>query len=343
MLEFGIFDHLDRRDEPLAQTYARRLELVRAAEAAGFRGYHLAEHHGTPLGMAPSPGVFLAAVAQATSRIRLGPMVYLLPLYIPLRLIEEICMLDHLSGGRLDVGTGRGASPAEVGFFGVPGEASAEIYAEALEVIVKGLSAERLSHHGRYFHYDDVPMVMRPLQRPVPLWTGSMSPDGQVHAARRGMHFVGLGRTAQIAQAAAHYRQAWEASREDPLRPPGGPATPYVGAYRMVVAAATDAAAERLARPAYLDWFEKFAKLWRERGLTSTFLGPLSSFEAARAAGSLVCGTPARVADALAAQAEACALNYFMVQLSFGNLPHDAELRSLERFAAEVMPALAHS
>ena len=92
-MAFGIFDHVDRGDEPLASLYEHRLKLVEAADAAGFRTYHVAEHHATRLGMAPSPGIYLAAVAQRTRRIRFGPLVYILPLYTPLRLIEEICSI----------------------------------------------------------------------------------------------------------------------------------------------------------------------------------------------------------------------------------------------------------
>src|SRR5215467_13317923 len=93
---FGMFDHVDRSDEPIGALYEHRLKLVEAAEAAGFRTYHVAEHHATRLGMAPSPSIFLAAVAQRTRRIRFGPLVYLLPLYTPLRLVEEIAMLDQM-------------------------------------------------------------------------------------------------------------------------------------------------------------------------------------------------------------------------------------------------------
>ena len=89
-MEFGIFDHLDRNDRPLNDYYEDRLKIIEAYDKAGFYGYHIAEHHSTPLGMAPSPSVFLAALAQRTSSIRIGPMVYLLALYPPLRLIEEI-------------------------------------------------------------------------------------------------------------------------------------------------------------------------------------------------------------------------------------------------------------
>jgi alkanesulfonate monooxygenase SsuD/methylene tetrahydromethanopterin reductase-like flavin-dependent oxidoreductase (luciferase family) len=110
-MEFGVFDHLDRYGGPLADYYEDRLKIAEAYDRAGFYAYHLAEHHSTPLGMAPSPSVFLAAVAERTTRLRFGPMVWPMPLHHPLRLIEEICMLDQLSGGRLDIGFGRGAAP----------------------------------------------------------------------------------------------------------------------------------------------------------------------------------------------------------------------------------------
>ena len=93
-MEFGVFDHLDRGSAPLKEFYESRLKLIEAYDRAGFYAYHVAEHHSTPLGMAPSPTVFLSAVAQRTHRLRFGPLVYALPLHDPLRLAEEICMLD---------------------------------------------------------------------------------------------------------------------------------------------------------------------------------------------------------------------------------------------------------
>ena len=111
LLKFGVFDHLDRGAIPIVQYYEARLRIIKMYDAAGFYAYHVAEHHATPLGMAPSPSVFLAAVAQRTRKLRFGPMVYALTLYHPLRLAEEICMLDQMSHGRLELGFGRGASP----------------------------------------------------------------------------------------------------------------------------------------------------------------------------------------------------------------------------------------
>jgi len=109
-MKFGLFDHVDQNDRPLVQQFDERLEFVAAADEGGFYCLLVAEHHGTPLNMVPNPAVYLAAAARITKNIRLGALVFLLPLYSPLRLIEEIAMLDHLSHGRLEVGVGRGVS-----------------------------------------------------------------------------------------------------------------------------------------------------------------------------------------------------------------------------------------
>ncbi len=71
-MEFGVFDHLDRNDLPLKEFYEARLNLIEAYERACFYAYHLAEHHSTPIGLAPSPSVFLSAGAQRTKRLRFG-------------------------------------------------------------------------------------------------------------------------------------------------------------------------------------------------------------------------------------------------------------------------------
>src|SRR5262249_56354920 len=101
----------------LRDYYNARLNLIEAYERPGFYAYHVAEHHATPIGMAPSPNLFLSAVAQRTKKIRFGPLVYALPLHHPLRLVEEICMLDQMSGGRLGVRLGRRGSLIEKSSF----------------------------------------------------------------------------------------------------------------------------------------------------------------------------------------------------------------------------------
>ena len=118
-MKFGVFDHMDRGTAPLAEQFESRLKLLEAYERHGFYGYHIAEHHTTPLGMASSPSVFLAAATQRTRRLRFGALVYPLPMYHPLRVAEEVVMLDHMSRGRLELGLGRGASPSEIATFDV--------------------------------------------------------------------------------------------------------------------------------------------------------------------------------------------------------------------------------
>src|SRR5665213_1892055 len=158
-LRFGVFDHMDKGAVSLTAQYEERLKLVEAYDAGGFHAYHLAEHHATPLGMAPSPSVFLAAVAQRSKRLRFGALVNTLSLHHPLRLAEEICMLDQMSGGRLELGIGRGISPHELAYYGVAPEGARAIYLEASEVILKALAGGPLTHHGAHFRFDDVPIV----------------------------------------------------------------------------------------------------------------------------------------------------------------------------------------
>ena len=339
-MKFGIFDHLDRRDEPLKQFFDERLAFVSAAEEVGFHGYHIAEHHGTPLGMAPSPSVYLAAVASRTERLRFGPMMYLLPLYDPLRLVEEIGMLDNMSGGRLELGVGRGVSPHEIGFFGIRDEESFGVYAEALEVILEGLNCDRLNWDSARFHYDDVPMVIPPVQKPMPLWCAPGSLGSQEFAARYGMHIVSLGPTARIGEVSKSYLELWDKHAGDPLRAHCAATEPVLGAYRLVYVADTDDEAERIARPSYRYWFDSLAKLWRERGGTSGLL-QLEDYDFARDMGMIITGSPARVREVLARQIEESGANYPILQFCFGDLGHAREVASLRMFAEEVMPAFA--
>src|SRR4029077_10634879 len=160
-MRFGVFDHLDDGGVPVGQLFAERLKLIEAYDRAGFYGYHLAEHHNTPLGYAPSPGVFLSAVAQRTRQLRFGPMVYLLPPYHPLRLIDEICMLDQMSGGRFLYGVGRGISPVEVGFYGVNFATGAERFHEAFDAIRIGLTEGGVTYHGKFYDFDTVAIASK--------------------------------------------------------------------------------------------------------------------------------------------------------------------------------------
>jgi alkanesulfonate monooxygenase SsuD/methylene tetrahydromethanopterin reductase-like flavin-dependent oxidoreductase (luciferase family) len=341
-MKFGIFDHLDVRDEPLSKTYDERLKLLHIADAADFHAYHLAEHHGTPLGAAPSPSVFLAAVARETKRIRFGPLVYLLPLYHPLRLIEEICILDNLSGGRFELGVGRGISPIEIGFFGVSPDASHALFREALMVILKGLSSERLIHHGEHFSFDGVPMALRPVQKPhPPLWAGVGGRESQEFAAMVGMNMMVNGPTPRVKSLVETVRgELWPNREIDPVLPETPVREPFLGGARQIVVADTDDDADKLAHAAYDNWYGKLVKLWRDYNVTynaSIFL----TYEQAKDAGLILVGAPDTVQAKISAEAAETGANYCVLQFAFGDLGHAREADSMRLFVDHVMPAFA--
>lgn len=340
-MKFGIFDYIDQRDEPVARTFDERMALLRAAEAAGFYGYHLTEHHASPLSLAPSPTVFLAAAARETKRLRLGTLLYLLPLYNPVRLVEELCMLDHLSGGRLDIGVGTGVSPFEFKALGVDFATARDAYEEAFEILYQGLTRERIDHHGTRYRIDGLKMVLRPLQQPLPpLWYGLRSDYGHGFAARYGMNVVTLGGDERIAASIARFRAAWAATAEERRRMATGVREPLIGAMRAVFVADTDAEARRLAEPAHQQWFDRLCWLWKENGAFPPIaLSP--DFNEATKSGALVAGSPETVRRKLVEQARTIRFNYLVLHVAFGSLGHEQEMRSLALFRDAVMPALS--
>jgi len=336
-MKFGVFDHVDSSGLPLAEHYAARMRIVQAYERCGIHGYHVAEHHSTPLGYATSPSVYLAAVAQHTSRIRIGSLIYILPLYHPLRLVEEICMLDHLSNGRLMMGIGRGASPIEAGFYGIPGEEAQQRYFETSDLIMQALQTDVLSFNGKYHQYKDVPMTMRPLQQPHPeLWYASRAPDSFAWAARAGANTVTLAIDDQVRQLTDIFKATWLAEG-NPIE-----TLPLVGASRHIVVADTDAKAKDLAARAYDKWLSSFRKLWMENGygkpLTDLYLDTWQEMEAIR---NGCAGSPETVLEYTRQEVERCGVNYLVSWFAFGDLPEADVVRSVELFAEHVMPAFA--
>ena len=204
-LKFGIFDHLEFRDLPLNELYEQRLQLLEYADQAGFFCYHKAEHHFSPLDAAPSANVFLAAASQRTRHIRLGSLVYLLPFYEPLRLIEEICCLDQLCNGRLEVGVGKGISPAEHTLWGRDAATARQRFEEVFEILRLGLSESSLSYQGERYQYDQVTIPHRPLQRPQP---GIWYPGNFEYAARHRLSTIVGGPPALVAGSVQKYQQA---------------------------------------------------------------------------------------------------------------------------------------
>lgn len=335
-MKFGIFDHVDHPGGDLADFYADRMAIVGEYDRAGFHCYHVAEHHGTPLGCAPSPGLYLSAVAQHTSRMLLGPLVYTLPLYHPLRLIDEICMLDQMSRGRLQLGIGRGVSPFELSYFGLSPETAQEMYVEAFDVIRQGLMTRELTFHGTYYHYDRVPIPLTPVQTPhPPLWYGIGRPDSVPWVAQNAVNIVGNLSGPMMRPVTDRFRAEWAAlgRAEADL--------PLMGVSRHIVIADSDAEALALARPAYRRWRESFLVLWLRHNAMPPNPNAIfpETFEEAEATGRAVAGTVSKVRDFLRATIDAGGLNYLLCRFAFGDMPRDAVIASARRFAAEVMPA----
>lgn len=345
-MKIGLFDHVEWGDRPLAQLFDERLEFAAAADAAGIYCLHVAEHHATPLNMVPVPGVWLGAVARATRRMRLGPLVYLLPLYSPLRLIEEICMLDHLSHGRLEVGVGRGVSPFELKYHKVEHDQSREIFVDAFECVSAGLQTDVLTYKGPHYAYSEVPIALRPLQQPHPaFWYGSSNTTGATWAGERGMHFLSLGPTGFAKRNIDAFRTA--------LAKRGGPASPkpefaggtVIGVQRHIFVADTDAEAKRFAKPAmerhlaHLNWL----RVKHGAGAVDTrFNVPRgATFEEAVADGSTIAGSPQTVLAELEKQTAELGINYLLTYLFLGTMSLADAMRSLALFRDEVMPKLA--
>ena len=375
-LRFGVFDHI----EPvpalrLDRIYRERLLQIERLDAAGFYAYHLAEHH-TPAihSLAPSQNVFLASVAQRTRRLRFGPCVYVLPLHHPLRLIEEISMLDHLSEGRLEIGVGRGGV-MEAYFWGQEADSETNYarYQETLEIIRAGLSYDQLTYAGRFHSFENLPMYLRPLQTPYPPLWYMRNP---VTAAMEGMHTILVGSLESLGPSVQRYRAAWEEHQGSGALTVQGH-EPMIGLVVHMVLAETDAEALRIARPAWEKYRWNLAAPRRleaeKRNLTqflSTkdgsfgFVGDrpaglptremrrdieaeLERFDEQgrrphpnRLGGVALAGSPAAVGEYME-EYVATGANYFVCSFQWGDLSHEHAMRSIELFASEVMPRYA--
>lgn len=187
-MRFGLFGGPSRGESDDATSYTAYVDMVVEAEALGFYGVYLVEHHFTGRGQLSSSLHLLSHLAALTSTMRLGTAVVVVPWHNPLLLAEQVATVDLLSGGRLDLGVGRGYREYEFGGFGIPIEEAQARFDEAMAVLRLAWGAEgRFSHHGRYWNFEDVVVEPNPVQRPhPPLWMGAGSPQSIERAAREG-------------------------------------------------------------------------------------------------------------------------------------------------------------
>ncbi len=372
-LQFGVFDHIEPIPGlPLDRIYRDRLFQIRRLDTAGFSAYHLAEHH-TPAihSLAPSQNVFLASVAQCTTRLRFGPCVYVLPLHHPLRLIEEISMLDNLSAGRLEIGIGRGGV-LEAYFWGQEADSETNYarYLETLEIMLRGLSHDELTYTGRFHSFQDLPMRLHPLQKPYPpLWYMRNVET----AAMDGMHTIIVGSLDSLGNEVQRYRSTWEQYQGTGALTVQGE-EPKIGLVVHMVVAETDDEAIAIATPAWEKYRWNLGAPRRleaeKRGLTQFMQSKDGSFgfvgerpaglparetrrdisaelerfdhqkhraNPNRLGGVALAGSPAAVREYME-EYIATGANYFVCSFQWGDLSHEQAMQSIELFATEVMP-----
>jgi alkanesulfonate monooxygenase SsuD/methylene tetrahydromethanopterin reductase-like flavin-dependent oxidoreductase (luciferase family) len=314
-----FFSWPERRVE-LREVYARALERVVVMDGAGYDAVWLAEHHFTTYSVCPSVHLMALEVAHRTTRLRIGTAVSLAALYHPLRLAEEVALLDVLTDGRVNWGAGRGFERTEFDNFGVPLDQTTSRFREAVDVVLAAWTQPRLTHHGEHWHFDDVEVLPKPLQQPhPPTWVAATSPEAVAWAAAGG-HDILMDPHATFDEIGAKYRH-YCADRAEAGHPPPGD-TPMA---RLVAVAATDAEAREIARMGAVWTIGSYIGA----GQSATEREELiEGYVDER----IVWGSAARVRDEIARLRDVMCLDYLMI----APLSHD----SFMRFSDDVLPHL---
>jgi alkanesulfonate monooxygenase SsuD/methylene tetrahydromethanopterin reductase-like flavin-dependent oxidoreductase (luciferase family) len=348
--KFGIFDHIeDIPGTPTSQLFKDRLTLIRMADEAGFAGYHLAEHHGSGLCMAPGQELFIAAASQVTQNIRLGPMVKLLPMHHPVRIIEDMCVLDQLTGGRLEYGVGRGAVPIEHYWFSRDWWESRDRFTDVLGIIRHALAAGEISSEGStFFDFPTMPMSTKPLQERIPFWY----PGSPQTAGRHGMSLMWPGKISE--EAYEQYLRAWHDHKGDPIRFDGvggnSKSEPRVGYSMLLSIAPTEAEARDVARRGMEGLVRRTHDAHRFDHLE------LSEQECYDAQGALRAihanmepaieigsGTPPQIVERVGALLDDGMVDYICFMFPTGDMTFEESKRTLELLISDVIPQLEPS
>lgn len=242
-------------------------------------------------------------------------------------------MVDQMSGGRLEIGFGRGASPMEIALYGQDPAKAGRIYGESLEVILQGLTTGRVDFHGEFFSFKDYILEVEPLQKPhPPIWYGVHSIESADRAARRRLNIVSLDSAQETRGFTDRYRRVWRETIGETERP-------KMGIGRFIVVAETDHQALEAARRAYAIWHRSFSHLYKLCGGAPAHPRP-PDFDGVIKTGQGIAGTPETVTEFLQNQLAVSGATYVVGQFAFGNLSLDECLRSLGLFTRHVMPKL---
>ncbi|MEK7878756.1 MAG: LLM class flavin-dependent oxidoreductase [candidate division NC10 bacterium] len=346
-MRFGTFNYNQARPTvPESQGFHELLEQIELTERLGFDEAWFAEHHHSDYGMLASPNLIIAALAHRTRRLRLGNLVNALPLHDPMRLAEECAILDILTGGRLNVGLGRGV-PRDDLKHGLDRDTAQARFEEGAAIILRAWTEETFSYTGTSWTYVDISCRPRPIQRPhPPIYYGAISHESAATVARRGWNLA-LARqpVENIVRTTRAYRAELAA-----LGNPAGYGDVVVS--REIYVADTD---EQAWAEASLEltrfWQLACDNVWRHEPITTDdlprftthfpyFPGGLT-LERVEEWGTSLIGSPETVAKKARALIEVARPDSLVGIFSFGDLSHAQVVRSLELFATRVIPALA--
>ncbi|MBV9121612.1 MAG: LLM class flavin-dependent oxidoreductase, partial [Chloroflexi bacterium] len=190
-MQFGHFclpTYYEDVYQPVPEHMRYLVDFMASSEDLGFDAVWANEHHFHAYGgHVPSPPIFLSAIAQRTKRVRLGTSIIVLPLHNPIEIAEQMAMVDAMSGGRLELGVGRGFVAWDHHTFGINMEEGQPRTVEGLEVILKAWTGKPFTHHGQFYNYENLTVWPRPQQEPVPVWIAcSGTPSSFERTAREG-------------------------------------------------------------------------------------------------------------------------------------------------------------
>jgi alkanesulfonate monooxygenase SsuD/methylene tetrahydromethanopterin reductase-like flavin-dependent oxidoreductase (luciferase family) len=333
-----------------AEIIHRELEQVEWTEELGFDEVWFTEHHFIDYGLSVDPSSLAAAAAARTRRVRIGLAAAILPFHHPLRLAEQMALVDIISNGRLDVGVGRGNRPAEFAGYRVPQIESRDRFDETVEIMRLAWTEERFSFHGRFFDVDDVRVIPKPLQQPhPPLYQVCVSKDGIENTALRGWPMLNSVLTGAVDQLVGN-RDTYVAALQKSGRDEAEIAALLRrwGVSRQIYVAETDARALEEAKAAELWYQESFRKFVVPERIEEAHpslqpgframadkLGRVTWDDLVRE--TLAFGSPDTVARHIAHMRE-LGVGQVLCWMNFGGLPQDKIRRSMELFAREVMP-----
>lgn len=337
-MDFGMFSLMQRRDpaKPSAQSINEVIEQTQLAEKAGFTASWFAEHHFSNYALCPSPLLLCAAVARATTKIRVATGVVLLPLYRPARLVSEIAFVDAISEGRLVLGVGSGYQPYEFERFGEDLKESKDKTIEFLDIIEKGLSQDFFSHDGDYYQLPETHISSRPTGA-MEIWLAGDNPILHGIAARKGYGAMIGGKTGGLDTVLE--QRGWcmenfaaEGVAEDKV--------PFAVQRHMCVTR-DPAVAERYADNVLYQTRLTTSLRRRSESMDGTMLmaRPFPdepSIDTIQK--NLMIGDPERVAEMLAEEIRALKPRHMCFHFQVGDFPHEDAMASIELFASEVIP-----